>query len=104
MMPGLAAAAHDNTWDSPFTFKPERFLDVHGKLDLTKDHSMPFGAGKRLCAGETFARNMLFLLTAGLFQNFNISAPPGSTIPNFEQNATGLVRSPPDFWVKLTAR
>ncbi len=35
-------------WNEPNTFQPERFLDNDGKLDLKKDHSVPFGAGNYL--------------------------------------------------------
>lgn len=101
----LEAASHDtDTWDHPERFAPERFLNEKGVLCLQKDHSMPFGAGKRLCAGETFARNMLFLLTAGLLQNFNIAKPDNGTIPRLEENATGLIKTTPDFWVKMVPR
>lgn len=34
-----------NRWDDGNKFEPERFLDNEGKLDLKKDHSIPFGAG-----------------------------------------------------------
>lgn len=34
-------------WDEADKFQPERFLDEKGKLDLKKDHSLPFGAGKK---------------------------------------------------------
>lgn len=100
----LEAASHDDSWDAPERFAPERFLGDDGKLCLAKDHSLPFGAGKRLCAGETFARNMLFLLTAGLFQNFSVAVPDGGAIPNIDQNATGIIKTTPDFWVKFVPR
>jgi cytochrome P450 len=44
-------------WGDPENFRPERFLGGDGKLNLKNDFSLPFGAGRRLCAGETFARN-----------------------------------------------
>lgn len=84
-------------------FRPERFLDENGKMSLKLDKSLPFGAGKRLCAGETFARNTLFLLISSLFQNFNIELPANETV-NLEKNFTGFIRFPPQFWVKLTPR
>lgn len=43
----LNACNHDPTaFDSPDRFRPERFLDSNGKLSLSKDVSLPFGAGK----------------------------------------------------------
>lgn len=101
----LGAASHDNAiWEAPHEFKPERFLDSNGKLSLKSDLSLPFGAGKRLCAGETFARNMLFLFTTAFFQAFSVSRPAGEKIYQFEDNATGLIRSTPDHWIQLHAR
>lgn len=47
VMAALDAAMHDSTaWDSPHEFRPERFLDSTGKLCLSKDISLPFGAGE----------------------------------------------------------
>lgn len=104
-MTALEAASTDvHTWSHPEQFLPERFLDEEGKLCLEKDHSLIFAAGKRQCAGETFARNMLFLLTTCLFQNFTVSAPIGKRIPMMEENATGFVKLPPDFWAQLDPR
>lgn len=101
----LAAVSNDNSiWDAPDVFRPERFLDNNGKLSLKKDQSLPFGAGKRLCAGETFARNMLFLFTSAFFQAFSVSLPAGEKIHKFEDNMTGLIRSTPDHWIQLHAR
>ncbi|ALC45928.1 Cyp304a1, partial [Drosophila busckii] len=91
-------------WDDPMEFRPERFLDSQGKLCLKKDVSFPFGAGKRLCAGETFARNMLFLLTAAMCQNFDFVLAPGDTLPDLSKNNNGLIITPPDYWLQLKER
>lgn len=105
IMTALGAASHDNAiWDTPHEFKPERFLDDNGILSLKKDHSLPFGAGKRLCAGETFARNMLFLFTSAFFQAFSVSLPIGENVHKFEDNLTGLIRHTPDHWIQLHTR
>ena len=71
-------------WDEPWTFKPERFLDDEGQL-LASDHIqrkrlMPFGAGPRVCIGQSFALARLFILTTSLVQEFKISPVPGETI------------------------
>lgn len=101
----LDGANHDSTaWDKPNEFWPERFLDSSGKLCLSKDISMPFGAGRRLCAGETFARNMLFLSATAILQAFTIRMPEGKKPMKFSENMTGLIRTPKDHWIELTAR
>lgn len=105
IMPALDAAMQDTSaWEKPHKFWPERFLDSSGKLCLSKDISLPFGAGKRLCAGETFARNMIFLFTSALFQSFCVRMPDGVRPYKFSENLTGTIRTTPDHWVELVAR
>ncbi|KAH8374703.1 hypothetical protein KR200_004194 [Drosophila serrata] len=105
VIPSLYAFHSDaRVWSDPEQFRPERFLDADGKLSLKLDVSLPFGAGKRLCAGETFARNMLFLMTATMCQHFDFVLAPGDKLPDLSQNLNGLIISPPDFWVQLQDR
>ncbi|KAH8243800.1 hypothetical protein KR032_010219 [Drosophila birchii] len=105
VIPSLYAFHSDaRIWSDPEQFRPERFLDQEGKLSLKLDVSLPFGAGKRLCAGETFARNMLFLMTATMCQHFDFVLAPGDQLPDLSKNLNGLIISPPDFWVQLQDR
>jgi len=105
VIPSLFAFHSDSrVWSDPENFRPERFLDSQGKLSLKLDVSLPFGAGKRLCAGETFARNMLFLMTATMCQQFDFVLGPNDRLPDLSQNLNGLIISPPDFWVQLKDR
>lgn len=104
-LPGLFAFHNcKQLWGDPENFRPERFIGPNGKLDLKLDKSLPFGAGKRLCAGETFARNTLFLFISAFFQNFNISLPQNEQFPSRDKNSTGLITYTPEFWIKVTAR
>lgn len=93
-----------STWNQPELFRPERFLDESGRLCVQKDHSLPFGAGKRLCAGETFARNTLFLVAAALLQNFSIEMPHGHRMPDPSETMTGTPTYPPKYWIEFVAR
>jgi len=105
VIPSLYAFHSDSrVWSDPENFRPERFLDSQGKLSLKLDVSLPFGAGKRLCAGETFARNMLFLMTSTMCQQFDFVLGPNDRLPDLSQNLNGLIISPPDFWVQLKDR
>jgi len=69
---------HDaDVYIDPFKFNPDRFLDENGHL-LPHDHpirksSMPFGAGRRVCPGEVFAKSRLFLLLTTMLQNFDFT-------------------------------
>jgi len=105
LMTGMRSGHFDSgRWDDPNKFQPERFLDKEGRLDLRKDHSLPFGAGKRLCAGETHARNMLFLILSAVLQNFDISMPDESKLPRDDEIHTGVVSIVPNFLIKFDSR
>uniref|UniRef100_A0A6M2DMS5 Putative cytochrome n=1 Tax=Xenopsylla cheopis TaxID=163159 RepID=A0A6M2DMS5_XENCH len=90
-------------WGDGDVFRPERFLDSRGFLKK-KDITMPFGAGKRLCAGETFARQGLFLMFASLMQNFTFSPAPGKCKPPPHGELSGFILTPKDVWIKYDAR
>lgn len=94
---------HDKElWGDPEKFRPERFFDTDGKVDLKKDITLPFGAGKRLCAGETFSRNVTFLYVSAIFQNFKLRLPPGDDIDEIRgRNAVGFITTTPDYWIQF---
>lgn len=105
VFPGLYEFHKDESlWDNPLTFNPERFLDSQGKLSLKLDKSLPFGAGRRLCAGETFARNMMFLITSALLQNFDFHSSPGQKIPLPHTHPVGIIAVPDEFWLNYSTR
>lgn len=105
VLPGLFAFHNDpDLWGDPHVFRPDRLIGKDGKLCLSLDKSLPFGGGKRLCAGETFARNTLFLFISAFFQNFNIKAPDNEPFPDTSKNQTGLITFTPDFWIEVTPR
>lgn len=94
----------EKTWDRPELFKPERFLDESGRICLKLDKSLPFSAGKRLCAGETFARNTIFLIASAIIQNFNISMADNEKMPLTCDSCTGLIQYIPEFRLKFLPR
>lgn len=92
----------ESVWKQPELFQPERFLDENGKFSPKLDKSLPFSAGKRLCAGETFARNTLFLVATALIQNFNVAVPKGRTMPT--KAKIGMFQYLPEYWLEFTPR
>ncbi|XP_058108838.1 cytochrome P450 76A2-like [Magnolia sinica] len=65
------AIGRDPSWDDPLSFKPERFL--HSDIDYRGHHFqlIPFGAGRRMCAGLPLADRMLHLLLGSLLHCFD---------------------------------
>lgn len=62
-------------WSNPLEFKPERFLPGGEKFDVdikgTDFEVIPFGAGRRICAGMSLGLRMVQLLTATLVHAFD---------------------------------
>lgn len=99
----INGANRDETvWKQPELFQPERFLDKNGKFSPKLDKSLSFSAGKRLCAGETFSRNILFLVATALIQNFNFAVPKGGKMP--KDAKTGMFQYLPEYWMEFTPR
>lgn len=94
----------EKTWKEPELFQPERFLDEMGTFSPKLDKSIPFGAGKRLCAGETFARNTMFLVASAIIQNFDIEMPSNSKMPSPSETCTGMLRYVPEYRLSFVSR
>lgn len=63
------------TWPDPMEFRPERFLSSHKDIDV-KDSNfalLPFGGGRRICPGMSFALEMVHFLLARFLHAFEIS-------------------------------
>jgi methyl farnesoate epoxidase/farnesoate epoxidase len=81
----LWSVLHDREhWGDPEVFRPERFLDADGRF-IKDEFMVKFGAGKRVCFGETLARNMLFLVFSTLMQEFIFKIPEGDPTPQQTQ-------------------
>ncbi|KAK6153452.1 hypothetical protein DH2020_013091 [Rehmannia glutinosa] len=85
-----------NTWADPLEFRPERFLmggersnaDVRGN-DF---EVMPFGAGRRICAGMNLGIRMVQLVTATLIHAFDFELINGQLAQNLNmEEAYGLM-------------
>ncbi|XP_039167800.1 cytochrome P450 76A1 [Eucalyptus grandis] len=60
-----------DVWENPMAFKPDRFIG--SKLDYKGQHYefIPFGAGRRMCAGLSLAHRMLHLALGSLLHEFD---------------------------------
>uniref|UniRef100_A0A670XN52 Steroid 17-alpha-hydroxylase/17,20 lyase n=1 Tax=Pseudonaja textilis TaxID=8673 RepID=A0A670XN52_PSETE len=96
---------HDEKeWEEPGKFIPDRFLDKDGNRIYSPSPSfLPFGAGVRVCLGETLAKMELFLFIAWILQKFSLTVPEGDTLPEPE-GKFGVVLQVPTYRVNATLR
>lgn len=66
-----------SVWEDPLEFRPERFQD--GKWDYSGNDFkyLPFGSGRRICAGTGMAERMFMYSLASLVHSFHWSLPEG---------------------------
>ncbi|KAL7111494.1 hypothetical protein ACP275_05G091900 [Erythranthe tilingii] len=88
-------------WDNPMEFKPERFLDDNRKCDYRGNHFhyLPFGSGRRICAGIPLAERMLFCFLASLLHSFDWKIEQGETLDMNETFGISLRKTTPLFGI-----
>jgi cytochrome P450 len=71
---------HDERWwPSPQKFAPERFLDDSAK-NRPRSAYLPFGGGRRICIGQSFAFIEMVLIAAITSQRFTLDLRPGHPV------------------------
>ncbi|XP_064611314.1 cytochrome P450 2E1-like [Liolophura sinensis] len=100
----------ESYWKDPWQFIPERFLNSSGKL-ISPDHPnrrrlMAFSAGRRVCLGETLAKNRMFLFAASILQKFRFKPEVDSALPDMDPRGFdfGLVLHPKRFRLRAVPR
>ncbi|XP_074321252.1 cytochrome P450 736A117-like [Silene latifolia] len=66
------------SWDDPEEFIPERFLNCSTDYRGQDFELIPFGAGRRICPGITFAIANIELVLANLIHKFDWTLPDGA--------------------------
>jgi cytochrome P450 len=61
---------HEAYWRDPHAFDPDRFLPER-EHEMVSGAYIPFGIGRRVCAGAAFATTEAVLLIARLFRRFD---------------------------------
>ncbi|KAH9604301.1 hypothetical protein KSS87_000855 [Heliosperma pusillum] len=64
-------------WSEPLEFRPERFLTTNKDYDVRGQtfSYLPFGSGKRICPGISFALQVMQFTLGNLIHQFDISTP-----------------------------
>ncbi|KAJ8899608.1 hypothetical protein K2173_018582 [Erythroxylum novogranatense] len=75
-----------DAWEEPFIFKPERFIG--SDVDFKGQHYelMPFGAGRRMCAGVPLASRALHLVVGSLLHEFDWELEAGFDRATMDMN------------------
>ncbi|KAL0293856.1 UNVERIFIED_CONTAM: Labd-13Z-ene-9,15,16-triol synthase, chloroplastic [Sesamum calycinum] len=70
------------SWDNLLEFMPKRFLGNFGKWAFSGNNInyIPFGSGRRICAGLPLAQRMLRYLLASLLHSFDWQLPKGEKL------------------------
>ncbi|XP_050694778.1 cytochrome P450 2L1-like isoform X2 [Eriocheir sinensis] len=87
-------------WKKPQEFDPQNFLDENGKFK-NNEAFIPFGVGRRVCIGASFAKMELLLFVSHLFQRFTFTVVKEMT-PFSEDNPT--FNAPPNCTVSVKCR
>ncbi len=88
IFPNIWNLHHDNRyWDDSWEFDPERFIENGAIVPI--DHEMKqrvliFGAGRRQCEGEIFAKNRLFILVTMMLQKYKFLPAEGFPKPRHD--------------------
>ncbi|XP_069155737.1 probable (S)-N-methylcoclaurine 3'-hydroxylase isozyme 2 [Solanum lycopersicum] len=76
LMVNMWAIARDpKVWDDPSSFKPERFMNSNMDYKGRYFEYIPFGSGRRMCAGEPLASRFVPLLVASMIHKFDWFLP-----------------------------
>lgn len=86
-----AIGKNPNYWNDAETFYPERFLDSSIDFKGTDFKYIPFGAGRRICPGISFALSNIELPIAQLLYHFDWKLPHGMKVEDLDMTeAPGL--------------
>ena len=88
----------EDYWKDPEVFNPDRFLDG------PKEQFIPYGMGKRICMGESLAKDELFIFSILILQNYKIDLPLLQEKPNPLRVNECFLRVPKPFHVRISLR
>ncbi|KAI0531013.1 hypothetical protein KFK09_000562 [Dendrobium nobile] len=99
-----AIARDPKIWENPDNFYPERFDESAHDFRGTKYEYLPFGSGRRICPGTTFAMAEIELFISLLLLHFDWEIPGGKSPMelNMEEEFDGTARRKKDLYIIAT--
>ena len=92
-------------FESPETFRPERFLSEDGTEVVKPEAFIPFSVGQRACMGDQLAEKELFLIVSSLIHNFDIGySSKSEASPPTLRGVAGITVHPESFEIVAKAR
>lgn len=82
-------------WDNPLEFRPHRFLDRNIEYNGNDFSYIPFGSGRRICAGMAMGERVVMFLLASLLHSFNWELPAGHELDLSEKFGIVLKKKTP---------
>ncbi|KAK3424719.1 cytochrome P450 CYP82D47 [Eucalyptus grandis] len=92
-------------WPDPLKFQPGRFLSSHKDLEA-EDHNFelfPFGGGRRICVGMSFALQSLHFILARFLHAFEVSTR-GNSLVDMSEDFGAILKKARPLEVMLTPR
>ena len=91
---------------SPDILCPECFLEKMelGLKIIKKERFVPYGIGRRVCMGESLAKDTHFIFVTTLIKNFKFDNPVAHPKPDPENYTDGFSMIPHPYHVKLICR
>jgi cytochrome P450 len=86
---------HQKLWHDPGRFDPERFSPEQSAA-RARFAFLPFGGGRRICIGATFATAEATILLASLARHFSLRLSPGHVV-----EPQGLITLRPRYGMKM---
>ena len=90
-------------WEDSTVFNPYRHIDEDGKLVTNQGNFYPFGAGRRVCAGEPLAKVELFMFLSWMLQKFTFIAEEDGSPPSMKGVFSGT-QSPVPYKIRAIKR
>ncbi|PIA46297.1 hypothetical protein AQUCO_01500066v1 [Aquilegia coerulea] len=111
VMVNLYAMHHDpSIWVEPYRFMPDRFMassvdkDSESDLRNMERSFLPFGAGRRTCAGMDLAKLQVAFTLASLIKTFHWSSVAEDQLPDLSEDLTFVLMMKTPLIARIISR